>query len=180
MKNNTKKPKISWVNILAFAALGFVIIGGSFAFSTYQFTKHALATSGRVISVSPSYRDGQLLYHPTISYVDYDGIKRSEPSYRASRSYNFRTGEKVEILYDIRNSREFRVNDPFVLWSSGLVFLGIGLAIGGGALALSRRNGGSSRITRQTKPRKQSIEAKHIMDHTSKPKTQSSVVRRMR
>ncbi len=125
--------------LLAFGLL-FAAVGGWFIWSSYDFSKYAVATTGSVIDldINRSSDSNSVSYRPTVAFTDTDGIKRSGQTFLSSSSYNYNIGARVEILYDSRNPSKLRIQSWFSLWGFGLIFLLTGLGIMIGAALLWR------------------------------------------
>ncbi len=132
------KPTRVPVFILAFLAFVISGIGGLFGYSSYDFSTNAVVTTGTVMSVSARYSDGSTSYQPIIAFIDHNGTKRSGPTFLSSSSYNYRVGDQVGILYDIRDPQNLRVNNWFALWGFGTVFIGVGVVLAVSALIVAR------------------------------------------
>ena len=126
IKKSKKSPGRLVGLIFSLIGLVFLGVGGALTYSTYNFMDNALSTTGQVVNVSSDYSDGSTTYQPTFGYVGYDGEKHQGTTFLSSSSYNFRIGEKMEILYDTRDHSSVRLTGWFSTWGFGILFMGAG------------------------------------------------------
>jgi len=101
----------------------FLVAGGVVTFFTYDFMNNALPTSGRVTSVEAVVGDDGVTYKPTVSYVDWEGLKQSGETFIPSSNYNFEIGSTVDIYYDLRDPKSLRMDTWLATWGFGLILL---------------------------------------------------------
>lgn len=119
-----KKNGVGAIKFL-FRLMGLAILigGGVLTFITYDFMDNALPTTGSVVSVEVNYGDDSVSYKPTIRYIDYAGRKQRGETFMSSSSYDFKVGSKVNILYDIRDPNNLRMDTWFATWGFGIILL---------------------------------------------------------
>ncbi len=116
---------IKWV----FSGVGAVImaVGAVLLFVTADFMSNAEPVIGTVVSIDIVTNNQSRTYRPTIRFLDNTGQKRRAQTFLASTSYNFDTGEKLDIFYDTRDPSSIRLNSWFSLWGMGIIFAATGL-----------------------------------------------------
>lgn len=146
--------------------LAILIGGGVLTFITYDFMDNALPTTGSVVSVEVNYGDDSVTYKPTIRYIDYAGRKQRGQTFMSSSSYDFEVGSKVDILYDIRDPENLRVDTWFATWGFGIVLMAASIVPFGIASIIGRFSGrtvaSKPKRTKHAKPASEESEEEMI------------------
>lgn len=130
------KKVLFWFGIFTILiGLIFTAAGGALSYSSYSFSRTAVATSGVVTDVEvnlSSNRNGTggavtYTYRPTLSFFDQKGAPRSAQTYLSTSGYNFPVGTKLNILYTPEDPSHLRLDNWFALWGFGLIFLSLGI-----------------------------------------------------
>ncbi|MDH3669055.1 MAG: DUF3592 domain-containing protein [Paracoccaceae bacterium] len=105
--------------ILAFFGLGLWLLA-----EAIQFVQIAHRGQGDVIElIADSSGDG-LSYSAVVEYRGADGRLYQGITHISSSGYNYRIGERVEILFHPSDPGEVRINSVFSLYGPGLIFAG--------------------------------------------------------
>ncbi len=168
-------------------ALGgiFLLIGAGLLVSSYNFYNNALYATGTVVSVEVNNSSDGTTYRPTLRYLDYRGQKQRGTTFLSSSGYDFEVGEKMEILYDMRDPTSIRINNWLELWGLGAIFATVGGVVVLGAMVIGRGKGrkrapqdriaGGSRAPAPAgKNMRRTIKAEkvkpaHVMEHNTPP-----------
>ena len=119
-------PKWVWWIVTAFPAI-FVLVGFGLLAEAINYTSQADSTRGEVVDVSTRYdSEGSVSYLPTIRYRRDDGRFVESQTNRASGSYDYAIGQRVDILYSYDDPTEVRINSFFDLYGPGLIFIVVG------------------------------------------------------
>lgn len=115
-------PRWVWWIISAVPVL-FILFGLGFLADAIIFASDAQSARGRVVDISRSYNDeGGVSYRPTIRYRRSDGRTFEAETHIASGSYDYRIGERVDILYAFDEPEVVRIDSFFSLYGIGLIF----------------------------------------------------------
>lgn len=149
--------------VFRFIGLAFLVGGGVLTFITYDFMDNALPATGSVVSVEVNYGDDSVTYKPTIRYVDYAGRKQRGETFMSSSGYNFNVGSKVNILYDIRNPEDLRMDTWLATWGFGIILLVSSVVPFGIASFIRRISGRTTASTRRTREKRSFVENEEEM-----------------
>jgi len=119
-------PRWIWWLIFGFPAL-FLVSGIGFVVEAVIFQSQAESARGEVIDVDASYdSDGGVSYTPLIRYRRRDGRSYEAETHISSSGYDYRIGERVDILYGSDHPGTVRIDSFFSLYGLGLIFAVIG------------------------------------------------------
>ena len=119
-------PSWVWWILTAFPVL-FVLAGFGLLAEAINYTSQADSTRGEVVDVSRQYdSEGSASYLPTIRYRRDNGQLVEATTNRASRSYDYAIGQRVDILYSYGDPTEVRINSFFSLYGPGLIVIVVG------------------------------------------------------
>lgn len=125
--------------LFGLAGLGLALYGGWMLIDAIRFAAVAQPTTGTVVSVetvnTQATGNEGVSFIPTIRFETGDGAVHEAETHISSTGYDFRTGERVEVLYDPSRPDEVRIDGVFSLWALPGAFFAVGLALLGGALA---------------------------------------------
>ncbi len=108
-----------------FGLLGFIFLlaGVGLMVSSFIFKSNALEATATVVSIEKNYSDeGSATYQPTFRFLDAEGSKHRAQTSMSSSGYNYKIGERVDILYDQRDPSNIRVDSWFSVWGFGAIF----------------------------------------------------------
>lgn len=122
-----------------FAAVGavFLVIGVVQLRSQLAFRRRAIRCRGVVTDYRESWSrngSGQRLYHPVLEFRTADGRDVQTESRIGTSWRSFRPGEEVAVTYDPRDPQHAYPGRGTLGMVLALVFLGFGVAFGGGGL----------------------------------------------
>lgn len=111
-----------------FGLIGLIGLGagGWVTYNAFEFMDNSVPVTGTVTTVEVIYGDDSISYKPTFRFLDENGNKHRATTSWSSSSYDFSSGQKVEILYDWRDPQRIRVNSWFSIWGIGMIPAGIG------------------------------------------------------
>jgi hypothetical protein len=119
-------PRWAWWFVVGFPAL-FLVAGIGLLIEAAIFQSEAENARGRVIDVDANYdSDGGVSYRPLIRYRRADGRSFEAETHIASSGYDYRIGERVDILYSRDDPGTVRINSLFSLYGIGLIMAAIG------------------------------------------------------
>ncbi len=119
---------------------------------------------------------------PVIGFIDIDNEKRVAIPENVLATRGFVPGQKVHILYDIRDPESIRLDTPVGIWGTGvlwLVFALVPVLILSGLIAATRKRAPKLRPS-PAQRQNRSIRPMHITPHQGGPEPDTPVVRRMR
>ncbi|MEE9454555.1 MAG: DUF3592 domain-containing protein [Paracoccaceae bacterium] len=105
--------------------LGFIFLlaGAGLMVNSFIFKSNALEVTGTVVAVGKNYSDeGGVTYQPTFRFLDAEGNKHRAQTSLSSSRYNYKIGERVDILYDQRDPSNIRVDSWFSVWGFAAIF----------------------------------------------------------
>lgn len=190
----TQDPFLSgWIRIIlhALPLLSFGL-GIWFLAEALKFHDTASQTQGKVVELIRDARGDGISYTPVFEYQAHDGRIYLGETHISSSSYNYRIGERVQILYSLDDPSEVRVNPTFSLYGPGLIFAVVGgvflLVLGFVRRKAAQAKNGLAEIARReteargtTKRKQQPTTDPSQYGHVHEPKPKREpTVRRMR
>lgn len=119
--------------LTVFGVIGLILltIGIVGLNNTIQWVTEAERTDGTVVRISAysTVSDGvtTTMYSPVVSFIDKSGNQFTFSSNVSSSSVDYKTGDKIPVLYNRDKPEEARVKSFFSLWGVTLIVGGIGL-----------------------------------------------------
>lgn len=114
-----------WFVVIAIPVL-FLGLGAWMLMDAVNFRQIAWPGQGRVVELIRDTSGDGISYSPVIEYEGLDGQIYRGQTHISSSSYNYRIGERVEILYSFDDPGEVRINSFFSLYGLGLIFAAVG------------------------------------------------------
>ncbi len=109
--------------LVGLAGLG---AGAWITYNAFEFMDNSVPVTGTVTSVEVIRGDDSTSYKPTFRFLDENGSKHRATTSWSSSSYDYSSGQRVEILYDWRDPQRIRVNSWFSIWGIGMIPAGMG------------------------------------------------------
>jgi hypothetical protein len=101
-------------------------VGAGLLADAYTFIQKAESTHGEVIGIRANRSDDGTSYTPTIRYNRGDGQVFEAETHISSSGYNYKVGERVEILYSNDAPDTVRINSFFSLYGPGVIVSAVG------------------------------------------------------
>lgn len=160
--NKKKSPLL--VILFTIIGLGFLAAGIGLTITAYDFSENATSTTGAVVSVEVNYGENSTTYRPTIRFLDFAGRKQRSTTFLSSSNYNYDVGQKIDIIYDVRDPSKMRIDSWFAIWGLGFIFLVVGAVLSVVMISVSIKRRSSSRASSVSSTRDRF--SKTMEDHT--------------
>ena len=124
-----KELKIAAAIFITASVICFIVSGFLF-FRTKNFIKGAVQTEGTVIDVSHKSTGSGSFYSPVVKYFTKDKEEIIFHSKSGSNRPDFKTGERVRVLYNPEDGQDARIVSFFQLWGGTFILFCVGFGTG--------------------------------------------------